>query len=151
MLTRLSFESGNVNLALKQIGSAETRAVITLQVSFNSNVSIYMPDHALLNNARWTMAVLGPDLNQGEPDPLGSLTYRHSDGVPDCAIVIYQSAARFHTLLEMFKGGHVSEITIEADGIVEMTDYSRRWVSDPTLPLALHSVSFEFPLPQRED
>jgi hypothetical protein len=58
------------------------------------------------------------------------LTVKAPFFTPRCAgatIEAVQSAERFAALLDMFKGGHASEITVIVDGLADRADDSKDW------------------------
>lgn len=87
------------------------------------------------------------DRQNASPLP-GFITYALEAQHARCAIEVHQSPERYAALLDMFRGGHVSEITVLVDGLADKADYSKRWdtVALPSLPII--SLCFEFPLPQ---
>lgn len=50
----------------------------------------------------------------------------------------------------MFRGGHASEISLDAAGMAQQDDYSSHWNTEANPRLAVLRVGVEFPLPQSE-
>ncbi len=144
MATKLSFETGPVQLALRQCGGVDQAPAITVQLHTVGDAQIYTSDAHPIIDARWTMTI-----TSAAATALYSLTYGEGERT-QCAILVSQSPERFAILLDMFKGGNASEITIEVDGLIELSDYSRKWDTRAAPTLVVSSVCFEFPLPQGE-
>lgn len=147
MTVQLIFESRSSVQVLRQDGSVENEPVISLQLQLTGGPKIYSASATLLNNLAWSMTIVR---RQGPGQPAGSLHYLGEGKPPRCAIEVHQSPERYAALLDMFRGGHVSEITVVVGGLAERPDYSRRWDTAATAVLALESVCFEFPLPQSD-
>ena len=145
-MAALTFETREALLTLDQNGDEEAAPVISLKLSLSSRPTVYVSGGAVLQSARWTMIIRADD----QARQVGTLNYAANDGKPECQVLINQSSRRFHDVLEMFKGGHASEITIEADGMKHQGDYSSHWDTDASPVLTVLRVSFEFPLPQSE-
>ena len=144
MGTRLSFETGPAQLSLRQCGTVDQAPAITVQLHAADDAQIYTADAHPINGARWTMTI-----TSSAGPALYALTYGGGERAL-CTILVSQSPERFAILLDMFKGGHASEITIEVDGLIELSDYSRKWDTRAAPTLVIDSVCFEFPLPQSE-
>ncbi|MEJ7805576.1 MAG: hypothetical protein WKG03_06610 [Telluria sp.] len=145
MPTTLVFETGPVQLALRQCESLEQAPVITLQLHAATDPHIYTADGQALAEARWVMTI-----TSGAEPELYSLGYALPGERALCTLLVSQSPDRFATLLDMFKGGNVSEISFDVEGLVALSDYSRQWDTRAAPTLAVSSVCFEFPLPQDE-
>jgi hypothetical protein len=146
MTTTLNFETGPVQLSLRQCAGAGLAPAITVQLHATGGAQIYVGQSQPINEARWVMTISAAAASQ-----LHSLSYAAPDGRPLCTILVSQSPERFAILLDLFKGGNASEITVDIEGLVALSDYSRRWdvLASPVLPVS--SVCFEFPLPQSDD
>ena len=80
----------------------------------------------------------------------GHIAYARADGKPRCIIEVQQSPERYDALLDMFKDGYVSEITVLIDGLADQPDYSKKWDTAAGDRLTVKAICFEFPLPQSE-
>ena len=149
-MAALTFETREVLLTLAQQAHAEDTAVITIKLRLSSSPAVYVSGGKLLAQASWNMVVRALPPGAGAPGELGMMSYGGADGTSECLIVIDQAPARFHTIVEMFRGGHVSEITVVTDGMTLQDDYSSQWDTEAQPRLAVVQVSFEFPLPQSE-
>jgi hypothetical protein len=110
---------------------------------------VYVSSGQKLQQSRWTMVVTGGPSGDDKRE-VGSLTYADVDGKGECLVSVEQSESRFRELVDMFKGGHASEITVVTEGMAKRDDYSSQWDTDRVPKLNVLSVSFEFPLPQSE-
>lgn len=151
MTTELVFESRSSVQILRQDGAIECEPVIALQLALMSGPNIYVSDGPMLNHARWTMQVARRSgaADSGAPGA-GAMLYAREDQQAHCAIEVSKSPQRYAALLDMFRGGHVSEITIKVRGLVEKADYSKAWDTAAGASLTIESIRFEFPLPQSE-
>ena len=84
------------------------------------------------------------------PPSLGSVHYALAKGRPRCVIEVGQAPQRFAALLDMFKGGHASEITVTIDDLADKPDYSKDWNTALHATVPIRAICFEFPLPQSE-
>jgi hypothetical protein len=148
-MAALTFETREALLTLEQSGNDDAAPVISLKLGLSSTPTVYIANGQLLQAARWTMHI-GEAEPGGKARDAGSLTYTNNDGKGECLILVKQSRARFLDVLDMFKGGHASEITIVVDGMQQRDDYSSLWNTETTPRLDVLRVSFEFPLPQSE-
>jgi hypothetical protein len=150
MATELLFESRSVNYLLRQQGANEDDPVILIRLELSSAPKIYAADLSLINASAWRLKILPLKTTELAAAPSGWVSYSVIDGKQNCLIELYQSAERYRALLEMFKGGHVSEIAAVIDDLANNSDYSRTWdtIVQPRLPL--NSICFEFSLPQSE-
>ena len=146
-MAALTFETREVLLTLEQNGNVDDAPVISIKLGLSSAPTVYLSNGRTLRDAGWTMIVR--ELADGKREP-GSLTYTDNAGKGECLVLIHQSPRRFQTMVEMFKGGNASEITIVTDGIEHRDDYSSQWNIDLHPRLHVLGVSFEFPLPQSE-
>ncbi len=150
-MAELTFETREALLTLEQNGNEDDMPVISLTLLLSTGPTVYISNGQTLQDVSWTMLVrqlqAGTDNAGREP---GSLTYTSSDDNGECLVLINQSADRFQTIVDMFKGGHASEITIVTDGMESRDDYSSAWNTDLAPRLNVLRVSFEFPLPQSE-
>jgi len=145
----LTFETREVLLTLEQRGEENRAPIISIKLKLSSTPTVYVAKRQNLAKAQWMMIVreMQPGDAAGSP---GSVTYSENDGKPECRVIINHSPDRFHDLVEMFKGGHTSEIAIELGGLQRRDDYSSDWNTDSMPELCVLRVSFEFPLPQNE-
>lgn len=151
MSTELVFESRSGFQVLRQEGATENEPVISLQLELTGGPNIYATDSAIINKAAWTMAIHRhalPRLDSSHPP--GWITYAVEAKQSRCAIEVHQSPERYAALLDMFRGGHVSEITVLVEGLADKADYSKRWDTVAMPSLTIKSLCFEFPLPQSE-
>lgn len=145
MATKLSFETGPIQLSLRQCGTVDQAPAITVQLHATGDAQIYTSEANPINEARWVMTI-----TSSAAPALYSLTYAGGERAL-CTILVSQSPERFAILLDMFKGGNASEIMIDVDGLIELSDYSRKWDTRAAPTLVISSVCFEFPLPQGGD
>ena len=150
MTTQLNFESRSVSYLLEQHGAMENDPVISIRLELSSAPQIYASDLSLINTSVWGMTIIQLSPSAIETAPSGQISYLNIDGKPTCSIKMYQSAQRYRELLEMFKGGHVSEITAVMDELSENADYSRTWNTAVHTVLPIDALCFEFSLPQSE-
>ena len=151
MSAELLFESRQCYHVLRQELAAEDAPLISLQLALTDAPMIYASDGAIVNKSAWTMMIRsGPPVAHAVPPALGSIHYAGAKGKPRCVIDVQQSPARFAALLEMFKGGHASEITVLVDDLADKADYSKDWNTALHATLPVRSIRFEFPLPQNE-
>ncbi len=145
-MAALIFETREAVLTLEQNGDQNDIPVISLQLNLANRPTIYISGGKLLQPARWSMTIRADDTSV----EVGWLSYVEHDGKGECGLEINQSQARFDDVLDMFKGGHASEISIDVDGMTKKDDYSSQWDTDNTPTLTVTRASFEFPLPQSE-
>ena len=146
MSTTLSFETGPAQLALKQCAGVEQAPAITVQLHATGDARIYTADGQPLLDGRWVMTITSAQVQES-----ATLSYGTQGDRPLCSIWVNKSPQRFAILLDMFKGGNASEITVGVEGMAEMADYSRKWDTRAFPVLGVSSVCFDFPLPQSED
>lgn len=147
----LSFESRQSCHVLRQEGTVENPPYISLLLTLIDGPTMYSSDAVVINKSAWNMKIqkrIAGDFSS--PQAIGSIQYSVAKDRPRCLIDIQQSPERFDELLEMFKGGHVSEITIMVDQLADKPDYSKNWNTDVNNSIPVTSLSFEFPLPQFE-
>ena len=147
MTVQLIFESKTSVQVLRQDGVVESEPLIALQLQLTGGPKIYGAAARLLNNVAWTMNIVR---HRGPGHPASVLRYIDDGKGPRCAIDVHQSAERYAALLDMFRGGHVSEMTVLVEGFAERPDYSRRWDTAAAPSLVIASICFEFPLPQSD-
>jgi len=145
-MATLIFETREAVLTLEQNGDQDDIPVISLQLILTNRPTVYISGARLLQPARWSMTIRADDTAV----EVGWISYVEQDGKGECALVINQSQARFNDVLDMFKGGHASEISIDIDGLTKKDDYSSQWDTDSSPILTVARASFEFPLPQSE-
>lgn len=151
MSSELVFESKLSYLVLRQEGAVETEAVISLQLELSGGPQIYASDASIINNAAWSMTVRRHSMAQPlSAVTLGSLKHSADANKTRCVIEVHQSPERFAALLDMFKGGHASEITVVVDGLTTLADYSKKWDTASGPSMAIKAIGFEFPLPQSD-
>lgn len=151
MTCKLVFESRLISHLLRQEETFENESVISLQLELTEAPRIYASDESVINDSIWTMRIhrhIGA-VSSVLPPPSG-MTYVSGDRRPRCAIEVHQSPERYAETLEMFKGGHVSEISVVVDGFADNADYSKIWNTSTQANIAIESICFEFPLPQNE-
>ncbi|WP_426193196.1 hypothetical protein [Massilia sp. DWR3-1-1] len=152
MTTELVFESRSSYQVLRQEGATESEPVISLQLELTGGPNIYAAGAALVNKAAWHMKIhrrtAGSGLATGYSP--GRMMYTVEDNRSRCAIEVHQSAGRYAELLDMFKGGYVSEITVVVEGLTDKADYSKSWDTAAGKHLTIKAICFEFPLPQSE-
>jgi hypothetical protein len=151
MPAKLVFESRLISHLLRQEETVENESVISLQLELTEGPRIYASDDSVVNDSIWTMRIhrhIGA-ITSVLPPP-SCMTYLPGARRAHCAIEVHQSPERYAETLEMFKGGHVSEISIVVDGFSENADYSKVWNTFDQEHIAIESICFEFPLPQNE-
>jgi len=149
MDTVLCFESRQNYHVLRQDDAVEGAPCITLQLVLTDGPTIYASDFSVISKASWNMTIWKRGADAATP-PLGAVHYAMAKGKPRCVIDVYQSPARFEALLALFKCGHPSEITVVVAGLTEKSDYSKDWNTAEGTVIRVKSLSFEFPLPERE-
>ncbi|WP_426113157.1 hypothetical protein [Massilia sp. PWRC2] len=147
MTVELIFESRSSVQVLRQDGAAESEPVISLQLQLTGGPRIYTSASRLLNNVAWSMKIFR---HSGTNHPPGWLRYVGDAKQARCAIDVHQSPERYAALLDMFRGGHVSEMTVMVEGLNDQPDYSKRWDTAANPSLTVQSICFEFPLPQSD-
>lgn len=151
MTTELIFESRASYQVLRQDGAVESEPVISLQLQLMSGVNIYASGGAMVNKGSWGMKIhryrCAPHVAACPP---GSIVFAEGQGKPHCTIEVYQSVERYAELLDMFKGGYVSEMTVMVAGLDDKPDYSKAWDTTAGTRLGIGGICFEFPLPQSE-
>jgi hypothetical protein len=145
-MAALIFETREAVLTLEQNGDQDDVSVISLQLTLTNRPTVYISGGELLKPSRWSMTIRADDTAV----EAGWISYVDLDGKPECGLVINQSQSRFDNVLDMFKGGHVSEISVDVDGMTQKDDYSSQWDTDTSPTLTVTRASFEFPLPQSE-
>jgi hypothetical protein len=148
--TELCFESRSASYRLRQQGGDEGEQAISLDLELTSAPQIYASNSLIVNDAAWRMTILASNTTVVPGAASGWVTYSVTDSRQSCLVELVQSNDRFRTLLEMFKGGHVSEITMVFDDLTSNPDYSRTWDSAGQARLPISSVCFEFSLPLSE-
>jgi hypothetical protein len=147
----LSFESRQSCHVLRQDGPVENAPYISLLLTLIDGPTMYASDAAVINKSAWNMKIQKRSAaDYSVSQAIGSVQYLATKDKPRCMIEVHQSAERFDELLEMFKGGHVSEITIIVDQLADKPDYSKNWNTALHTSIPVTSLSFEFPLPQFE-
>jgi len=151
MDTELLFESRQIHHVLRQQGAAEDAPCIALQLALTDGPTMYASDGAVINKSAWTMTIRRHSpAGDAAPPPLGAMRYEGIKGKPRCVIDVLQAPERFAALLDMFKGGHASEITVTVDGLADKADYSKDWNTALHATMPIRAIRFEFPLPQSE-
>jgi hypothetical protein len=151
MSTELIFESRASHQVLRQDGAVESEPVIALELELMSGPNIYAAGAAIVNKAAWHMKIhRHPGAPTASGGPAGSIAYAAAEGKSRCTIAVHQSPGRYAALLDMFKGGYVSEITVMVAGLSDRPDYSKGWDTTAGTELAIEAICFEFPLPQSE-
>ncbi|WP_332878408.1 hypothetical protein [Massilia sp. S19_KUP03_FR1] len=150
MDTVLYFESRQNYHVLRQDEEVETAPFITLQLVLTDGPTIYASDFSVISKAGWNMTIWKRGADEVAAAPLGSVQYAVSKGKPHCVIEVHQSAERFASLLALLKCGHPSEITVVVDGLTDKSDYSKDWNTAQGTIIRVKTLSFEFPLPERE-
>lgn len=150
-MAALTFETREVLFTLEQNGNEDDGPVISIKLRLSASPAVYMSNGQMLQQASWSMIVreLDPATDDATRE-LGSLTCTDNEGKGECLVLINQTPDRFLNVVEMFKGGHASEITIVTDGMDQQDDYSSRWNTVDNPRVTVLRVSFEFPLPQSE-
>jgi hypothetical protein len=154
MGAELLFESRQSYHVLRQEGSVEVAPFISMQLALTSGPILYASDAAVVNKSAWSMIIRrrSPG-DEVDSSSLGSMQYLAAPGTPGkprCVIEVNQSPERFAALLDMFKGGHASEITVKVEHLADKNDYSRGWNTALHASIPITSISFEFPVPQNE-
>lgn len=142
----LIFETREALLTLEQNGEQDDIPVISLKLSLTNRPAVYISGGKQLQPSSWSMTIRADDTAV----EVGWISYINNDGKGECTLVINQSSTRFDDVLDMFKGGHASEISIEVEGMTQKDDYSSLWNTDAEPMLMVSRASFEFPLPQSE-
>ena len=151
MGTELLFESRLTYHVLRQDEKGETAPFLSLRLALTDGPMIYASDAAVINKSTWSMVVRKRvQADQAIAPVIGSIQYLPAQGKPLCVIEVFQSPDRFAALLDMFKGGHASEITVIVGDLTDKADYSKDWNTALHASIAVKSVCFEFPLPQSE-
>ena len=151
MTAELVFESRSSVQVLRQDGAVESEPVISLQLELTAGPKIYADGAAIVNKAAWSMQIHRHSrVRLDATHQPGWMGYASEGNQAHCAIEVHQSPERYAALLDMFRGGHVSEITVVVDGLSDKSDYSRSWDTVAVPNLVIKSVRFEFPLPQSE-
>ena len=151
MTAELVFETRSICQLLRQVGAVELEPVISLQLELTGGPKIYASDASVINKAVWSMTIhRRRRARQLVAHIPGAIHYVVDDGKTRCTIDVDQSAERFAALLEMFKGGRASEITVTVDALADTLDYSKKWDTAAGPRLAIRAICFDFPLPQSE-
>lgn len=145
-MATLIFETREAVLTLEQNGDQDDIPVVSLKLSLSNRPAVYIAGGKLLQPSSWTMTIRADDTAV----EVGWMSYVENDGKGECTLDINQSSTRFDDVLDMFKGGHASEISIEVEGMRQKDDYSSQWDTAAQPILTVSRVSFEFPLPQSE-
>lgn len=151
MTTKLVFESNLAHQVLRLEGTAEVDPFISLQLEFTDGPQIYTADSSAVNELAWSLKIQ----RHGQtglhvPLPSSTINYVAEEGKSRCTLEVHQSPERYAAMLEMFRGGYLSEITVIVAGFVDKADYSKLWDTDAQASIAIKSICFEFPLPQNE-
>lgn len=149
MTTKLVFESNLVHQVLRQEGTAEVEQVIALQLEFTDGPQIYSSDASAINDLAWSLRIQRQGVDV--PLPPSTMSYVAVEQERRCTLDVHQSPERYAAMLQMFRGGYVSEITVIVEGFVDKADYSKLWDTDAQASIVIKSICFEFPLPQNED
>lgn len=150
-MTELLFETRGILLSLGESASASLSATITIELSMFPQKKIYLPSGRILEKARWKMIIIETfEAPPGGTASMGSITTEEDGDIDHCFVSINHGSARFAELREMFKGGHASEITVRVDGLIDSSDFSKKWDTGRMPALNVESISFDFPLPQSE-
>ena len=150
MSATLVFECRSATHQISQEGEVERAPMMELKLELTEGPVIYLSDASRLNAQAWKMNIREHCGAARENSPIGEITYFTAVGKPQCLIDVYQSSQRYFLMLEMFKGGYVSEITIGIDEVCSNSDYSKTWDTAANEKLAIRSINFEFPLPQSD-
>ncbi|NHZ98530.1 hypothetical protein [Massilia sp. CCM 8734] len=151
MTAELVFESRLSYHVLRQEGIVELDPVIALQLELTGGPNMYASDSFMINHAAWSMTIRRHNpAHLPSTEPPGWVKYTAVGDKSLCVIDIHQSPERFASLLDMFKGGHASEITVVVDGLADTADYSKKWDTAAHASMPVRSICFEFPLPQSE-
>lgn len=151
MSSKLVFESRLIFNLLRQEETVENESVISLQLELTDGPQIYASDDSVVNDSIWSMRIhrhVG-SVKEVLPPP-SCMTYAIGDRKARCAIEIHQTPERYVETLEMFKGGHVSEITVVVANFSDNADFSKIWNTCAQAKMAIESICFEFPLPQSD-
>ena len=146
----LCFESRQSYHVLRQDEDVEAAPFISLQLVLTDGPTIYASDFSVINRSSWTMTIWKRGAAEAATPLLGSVNYAMSKGKPRCVIDVYQASERFSALLDLFKGGNPSEITVVLGGLADKSDYSKEWNTALGTAIRVKSLGFEFPLPERE-
>ncbi|MDQ1834412.1 hypothetical protein [Massilia scottii] len=151
MAAELVFESKLSYHVLRQEGAVEIEPLISLQLELTGGPRIYASDLLIINNAAWSMTIRrrSPATPPAAHLP-DSMNYTRAAQKSRCVIDVHQSPERFASLLDMFKGGHASEITVFVENLADSADYSKKWDTAAHASMPVKSICFEFPLPQSE-
>ena len=150
-MTEFMFETRGILLSLGESASASLSATITIDLSMPPQRKVYLPSGRILEKARWKMIITETfEPQPGGSDFMGAVTTEEDGDTDHCFVSINYDSARFAELREMFKGGHASEITVRVDGLIDSSDFSKKWDTGQTPVLNVESISFDFPLPQSE-
>ncbi len=151
MTIELVFESRLSFHLLRQEGSVESEPEISLHLELTSGPKVYASDGAAVNQAGWRMRIHRHGrASAALGHTAGHIAYTRAEGKPRCVIEVQQSPERYDALLDMFKDGYVSEITVLIDGLADQPDYSKKWDTATGDRLTIKAICFEFPLPQSE-
>jgi len=150
-MTELLFETRGILLSLGESASASLSATIAIELSMFPQGKVYLPSGRALEKAKWKMIITEISGTQPDDDSaMGSVTTEEDGGADHCLVAINHDSSRFAELLEMFKGGHASEITVTVSGLIDSSDFSKKWDTDSLPALKVENISFDFPLPQSE-
>jgi len=150
MAAELLFESRLTNHILRQDGPMEEAPCLSLQLELTDGPILYVSGGAVVHPSAWTLKIRRCGPADPAPHVSGMLHYVPIGAKPRCVIEVRQSGERFAALLDMFKGGHASEITVTVDDLADKPDYSKFWNTALYPRIPLQSICFEFPLPQNE-
>ena len=151
MGAELVFESRLTQHVLRQERAGECAPFLSLRLALTDGPMIYASDAAIINKSVWSMTVRASSPADAlRPATAGTLQYVAGKGKPTCMIEVFQSPERFAALLDMFKGGYASEITVVVADLADRSDYSKDWNTALHATIPVESVCFEFPLPQSE-
>lgn len=151
MGAKLLFESRLIHHVMRQEGRMESAPVISMRLEMTDGPVIYASGGAVLKASAWGMQITRCcDDVVPATHIAGTIRYVATEPRPLCVIELEQSPDRFAALLDMFKGGHASEITVLVDDLADKADYSKEWNTSLQSSIAITSICFEFPLPQSE-
>lgn len=154
MGAELLFESRSANHVLRQAGSVEEAPYLALRLDLLDGPIIYVSDGSVVHPSAWRLVIRrgplaeSPLLVSGSVS--GTLRYAATGAKPRCIIDVDQSPERYAALLDMFRGGGDSEITVTVDALADRADYSKFWNTALHPSIAVQAICFEFPLPQNE-